>query len=239
MIHLRPLVLRLIEDGVVPKEEGQHTTFQTEEHGDIVAEMPEEGILTFRFTKYDRLFVRGKDGVLVEKVWVNPPMPEPESIRTPTTLEQWVVKWANHRTYPEDLGDTQMNEYGMDGAICIVTRVERGIIADFFVEDVKLFFDFAYRVVRRYLEPSTKFKRKSKEEIQRAISKAKAEIRGENVQPVEQLDYEGQVEILDQRFYSNRVQCPCGNVRWVKDQDVFQVKMCKPCVTKKKKSRKR
>ena len=41
-----------------------------------------------------------------------------------------------------------------------------------------------------------------------------------------QLNYRGVVEEVDTHLYSNRVDCACGSVRWVKNADLFQVKRC-------------
>ena len=32
------------------------------------------------------------------------------------------------------------------------------------------------------------------------------------------------------RRFNNEIVCACGNVRWVKNADLFQVNQCKPCV---------
>jgi hypothetical protein len=45
----------------------------------------------------------------------------------------------------------------------------------------------------------------------------------------EQLDYKGEVEKVDTRIFKNKLTCSCGNTRWVKTADMFQVKKCKPC----------
>jgi hypothetical protein len=55
----------------------------------------------------------------------------------------------------------------------------------------------------------------------------------------EQLGYRGEVERVDTRLYKNRVVCKCGNVRWVKNSDMFQVTKCKPCTLKERKLRRR
>lgn len=47
---------------------------------------------------------------------------------------------------------------------------------------------------------------------------------------VKQLGYKGEEEVLSAVLYCNKVVCACGNIRWVKNSDVFQVKKCKPCV---------
>ena len=47
-----------------------------------------------------------------------------------------------------------------------------------------------------------------------------------------QLNYQGTVEEVDARAYSNKLKCECGDIRWVKNADLFQVKKCKPCTYK-------
>jgi len=46
---------------------------------------------------------------------------------------------------------------------------------------------------------------------------------------VQQLDYKGKPEEVNTRLFKNKIVCKCGNVRWVKNADLFQVKKCKPC----------
>jgi hypothetical protein len=45
----------------------------------------------------------------------------------------------------------------------------------------------------------------------------------------EQSGYKGEPEEVDTRLFKNRIECQCGNIRWVKNADLFQVKKCKPC----------
>lgn len=54
-----------------------------------------------------------------------------------------------------------------------------------------------------------------------------------------QFSYKGTVEEVDTRIFSNKLVCPCGNVRWVKNADLFQVKKCKPCTFKDRNARRR
>jgi len=54
-----------------------------------------------------------------------------------------------------------------------------------------------------------------------------------------QLDYHGLAEEVDTRIYSNKLVCACGNVRWVKNADLFQVEKCKPCIYRERKERRR
>lgn len=50
-------------------------------------------------------------------------------------------------------------------------------------------------------------------------------------------NYDGTDEEVPANLYCNKITCKCGNVRWVKNADMFQVKMCKPCVWEHRKSK--
>lgn len=57
---------------------------------------------------------------------------------------------------------------------------------------------------------------------------------------VEQLDYKGNIELLPAALYVNKIMCDnlqCGNYRYVKNSDMFQVKYCKPCTVKMRNKR--
>ena len=54
-----------------------------------------------------------------------------------------------------------------------------------------------------------------------------------------QRDYIGGFEDIDTRVYTNKLICECGQVRWVKNADLFQVKKCKPCTYQDRKERRR
>ena len=53
----------------------------------------------------------------------------------------------------------------------------------------------------------------------------------------EHLSYTGTVEKVDTRKFKNKIVCECGNLRWVKNSDMFQVVKCKPCTYKARKNR--
>ena len=55
----------------------------------------------------------------------------------------------------------------------------------------------------------------------------------------EQLNYRGEVEKVNTRIFKNRIACECGNVRWIKSSDRFQVRHCKPCAQKKRRKRRK
>jgi len=52
-----------------------------------------------------------------------------------------------------------------------------------------------------------------------------------------QLDYQGNPETVDTRRFPNRIICACGNIRWVKNADLFQIRSCKPCVQQGRRER--
>ena len=54
-----------------------------------------------------------------------------------------------------------------------------------------------------------------------------------------QLNYLGLVEEVSAQTYLNKLVCKCGNIRWVKNADLFQVKKCKPCTYRDRKERRK
>lgn len=92
---------------------------------------------------------------------------------------------------------------------------------------------------REYEEAATEAEEEREEEPKgEQQPKAKAEAAVEEAM-VEQLGYRGEVERVDTRLYKNRVVCKCGNVRWVKNSDMFQVTKCKPCTLRERRARRR
>jgi hypothetical protein len=55
----------------------------------------------------------------------------------------------------------------------------------------------------------------------------------------EQLNYKGEVERVNTRIFKNRITCECGNVRWIKSSDIFQVRHCKICAHRKRRDRRK
>lgn len=55
----------------------------------------------------------------------------------------------------------------------------------------------------------------------------------------EQEDYRGNTEALPADLYTHRLECECGNIRWLKPSDVFQATLCKPCTWEQRMERKR
>jgi len=53
----------------------------------------------------------------------------------------------------------------------------------------------------------------------------------------EQLGYKKEVELLPADEYCIKVVCECGEIRWVKTSDEFQVFACKPCTIRQRRQR--
>jgi hypothetical protein len=70
--------------------------------------------------------------------------------------------------------------------------------------------------------------KKGKKDVKKPESKTTVIPKGGAM--VTQLDYNGEKEHLPAALYTNKITCKCGNVRYVKNSDLFQVKQCKPCV---------
>jgi signal peptidase I len=56
---------------------------------------------------------------------------------------------------------------------------------------------------------------------------------------VEQMNYNRTPELVDFNIYRNVIQCECGNIRYVRNSDLHQVTMCKPCTRKARRKRRR
>lgn len=52
-----------------------------------------------------------------------------------------------------------------------------------------------------------------------------------------QLNYEGESEKVDTALFRNKLICSCGNIRFVKNADLFQVTKCKPCTIRDRNKR--
>jgi hypothetical protein len=56
---------------------------------------------------------------------------------------------------------------------------------------------------------------------------------------IEQHNYHGVMEKVDIQIFNNKLVCACGNVRWIKRADCFQVTKCKPCTLRERKERRK
>lgn len=54
-----------------------------------------------------------------------------------------------------------------------------------------------------------------------------------------QLSYKGEPEEVDTAVFCNRLICSCGNIRFVKKADLFQVAKCKPCTIRERNKRRK
>jgi hypothetical protein len=50
-----------------------------------------------------------------------------------------------------------------------------------------------------------------------------------------QMGYRGEFEEVPSSIYKHLIECECGNNRYVKSSDLFQVKYCKPCTMARRK----
>ena len=67
----------------------------------------------------------------------------------------------------------------------------------------------------------------------------KSEADESQVHLASQPSYTGEEEKVDTRIFKNKIMCKCGNHRFVKNSDMFQVKKCKPCTLKGRQDRRR
>lgn len=220
--HLYKVAVALISSGVCHRS----SIMDVDGYGEVEV-IKEEQELTLIFNRYNgRRFVKGADGVLVEKISLTTLSPPPDA---PTTCEQYLREWVRTFQYPDRDEGTRQVEYGKGDyeKICLLTRTERGVIADFLTENKKFFYDLSFRTVRRYEEPKPKRKKNSSTSTREKKYKS---IYGTDAQWVVQKGEDGKDEKLDRRFYTTPIRCvDCDGVRWVKPSDVHQVKRCKPC----------
>jgi len=82
---------------------------------------------------------------------------------------------------------------------------------------------------------------KSREKKTMEKTTKKAAKKAEKAEPkmVTHKAYDGKPEQVDSNMYCNKVKCAeCGQIRYVKNADMFQVKLCKPCKKNEKKKKK-
>lgn len=222
---LRTMVLGLISHGSYPKKEGDMR--KTRDAGPYgVVEMINLGKdgTHFTFTKFNRLFVMDAKGVVVERV--APPAVAQEPDTTPKdTFEELLVGYVRDDNFPDKEGESITMEYGEDERICLLTRLQRGVVAEFIQDEKKLYYDFAKHSVRPYIEPTSSPRR----DARLIRERERVEKEGQPHEMVEQLGYNGKPELVDKHHFCNKFICSCGNVRWVANSDLFQVKRCKPC----------
>ncbi len=225
-LELRPLVEKLIQEGKYPKEEGGVVRVKADRVGDVDI-VNKEGEIFFRFVNQNmRLFVLTGE-LLVERVSIPPPAYRQKDSDPLVEALYGIIRTDD---YPDKNGETLVIPYDIDENLVILTRTTKGIVADFTHLDQQLFYDFGKNKVLAYKTPALSVAKERKMREER--------IRVEQRDPeiMEQLGYRGETEEIDIRVYNNEVVCACGNKRWIKNADVFQVKTCKPCAWKKRTS---
>lgn len=195
-------------------------------HGVVKVTYMEDGGVHFSSIDYNRNFTLGVDRVLVENI--PPPTPAPEPPPSIGTLEEDVLrKMIAKEQVPYDENGTVVNKWGDGSYTCILTKTKKGIVADFVEQDTYLFYQFGSRRVKSYPKSLTASARREAQ-----MQRERDRVAPKPVHMVEQLDYHRNVEWVDSTIYKNKLVCECGNVRWIKDSDVFQCHTCKPCVQK-------
>lgn len=229
MFNTKPkqLNLRVIAESLFAATPTDVVTMDVEEHGEVrFVYSPDYRIM--RFVKYDRVFSLYPDGVLVEKMATPPPVVRPDEVLDESAWLRFTVSRGKH---PEVDGDTKLYRMPHD-KMCTITRIKRGLLAEFLGTDVKLYYDLANHKIRDYVVPPVTELRQTM--LQKEKEKAAIVV----PRMVTQLGYHGEDEHVDTNVYKHKIQCACGNVRWIKPSDIFQCHACKPC-TKKNRNRKR
>lgn len=224
---LYQILLGMIETSPHILEGDGKYVIEVDTYGTLEVQRENEEEHTFTFTDLHRLFVlrRGQD--LVEVVQV-PQFAVDASRPDPVTPEDYLRLFLREHSVPDSPGDTVVIVYGAkEDKVCLLTRTNRGIIGDFLTEDIKLFYDHSFRTIRSYADVVASEQKVLRLKIEREKQKL---IRAKQAtDPVDQLDYDGSPEVVDRAVYSNRIVCECGNIRYVKNADIHEVKRCKPC----------
>ncbi len=108
-----------------------------------------------------------------------------------------------------------------DGEQIQISKENGAIRFDFIVMKVAFVLMSGRLYQRNYVQPETEPENGSNKHIQM------------------QLNYHELAEEVDTQIFKNKLMCECGNVRWVKNADLFQVKKCKPCTYRERKERRR
>jgi len=226
-VDLRGLLLGVIEQSFDMLCSKSLFTIDAGGHGAIKVEYVDgDGGIRFHAVDYDRMFTWGADHVLVENI--PPPSSSVKEIVSLGSLEEDVLrKMVKNEQIPYNLNETTVVTYGKEQYTCILTRTKKGVVADFVDSDTYLFYQFGSRRVKLYAKSIVASARREAQ-----LQREKAMVADKPVHMVEQLDYHRNVEYVDSTVYRNKLVCKCGNVRWIKDSDVFQCHQCKPCIQK-------
>jgi hypothetical protein len=94
------------------------------------------------------------------------------------------------------------------------------------------------RLYERQCNRQSEKPKKPEEEPEKQEGLAFTEIQ-ETPALVEQLDYQGKVEKVDPIIFKHRLVCSCGQIRFIKGSDLFQVQRCKPCTKRQRQERRK
>ena len=231
-LFLRPLVEALIKDGKYPKVDGEVLIVKTDKKSGIgdVNIASKQGEIHFRFVEQnDRLFVLTGE-LLVERVGIPPPVFKQKNT---DPLVEVLYEMIRTDDYPDKDGETLVIPYDEEENMVLMTRTKTGVIADFIHLDTQLFYEFARGKVLPYKVPPTTVARENQ------IRKERERVATLPPEIVQQLGYKGEIEEVDTRVYCNKLVCACGNIRYIKNSDVFQTHSCKVCSTAKRKARRK
>lgn len=226
LADLRSPTIAIIESGKYPKEDGQVMTADCEGLG--IAHMSfADGEVHFYFEDHRRLFVLGKDNVLVERVDFQPSVRM--AFRELSVLEREILKIEQSGKMPYENGETKMFLFGPnETSQCFATRTPKGVIIDFPAWEKSYYFDPGTKRIRSYKDKAPSAKKVKRLEVEKADTMRVP-------QPVYQKGYDGAEEIVDFGVYCNPIRCKtCGGIRYVKNADVHQVKTCKPCTERER-----
>jgi len=213
-------VQSLIEKGYIPTKEGGTRTYETDFGETYITHEGGKGIV-FLFRTVGKTFRA-----------VGKKVTEEETKQESSPSEEiYFRNLINQNDFPEKEGETQVKEEG-DGT-CIITRTKKGITYESLLSGVNLFYDLQKKVVQPYKEVAASVSRPAK------VKEVKAKAKAADLPPkfVQQLGYNGETEEVDSNMYCHKITCACGNVRYVKQADLFQVDRCKPCVRKQRRQK--
>jgi len=138
----------------------------------------------------------------------------------------------------EGLGKLNSRTIFRDGLEIRITKTDDGFIKFDLPDQGKTFVLMSGRLYERQYNQQNADLDKPEDEPGKKEGLAFTEIQ-EPAALVEQLDYQGKVEKVDPSIFKHRMVCGCGQVRFIKGSDLFQVQRCKPCTKRQRQERRR
>ena len=138
----------------------------------------------------------------------------------------------------EDLGAVKSKTICRDNLEIRITRTDDGSIRFDLPDQGKSYVLMSGRLYERQYNQQNAESEEPEEEPGKKEGLTFTEIE-ERPAFAEQLNYKGEVESVDTRIFKNRITCECGNVRWIKSSDIFQVRHCKICAHRKRRDRRK